>query len=351
MRASAIEAGLLAASAACFKGATLRVWDPNVQPAISNQWNFTVQRQFGASTTVQAGYVGQKTTHLMVATPYLQKQLLPDGTIANSPYLAGNPAIQNQIGQISGTASNGNQSYNALQVTVQKRLSRGYHSRRTTRGRSACRTPSDTIGAGGQSAPTSAYWQNLYDSKAQWGPCFYDVTSIFSGYMVYDLPFGRGRHFGKNMNKVANAIVGGWQVNAIARLPRRGFSRIDCNAVTNRGNEGPQRSRELHCGLRIRHTERLGNSRRRVSVVQPDFLCATCFRFWLVRGRHCEGHRLNTVDRSSPSSSGSKSNNTWSFERSSSTFRTLRSDAPIARLARHWELSTALRVHGIFSLR
>src|SRR5207248_9166283 len=28
-----------------FVGATLRVWDPNVGPALSNQWNFTVQQE------------------------------------------------------------------------------------------------------------------------------------------------------------------------------------------------------------------------------------------------------------------------------------------------------------------
>src|SRR6185437_271782 len=40
-----------------YAGATLRVWDPNVRPAVSNQWNFTIQKQFGSNTTLQAGYV------------------------------------------------------------------------------------------------------------------------------------------------------------------------------------------------------------------------------------------------------------------------------------------------------
>ena len=28
-------------------GATLRLWDPNVRPAVSNQWNFTIQQPIG----------------------------------------------------------------------------------------------------------------------------------------------------------------------------------------------------------------------------------------------------------------------------------------------------------------
>jgi len=36
-----------------------------------------------------------------------------------------------------------------------------------------------------------------------------------TAYAVYDLPFGRGRQFGNDMNKVADAVVGGWTVSPI----------------------------------------------------------------------------------------------------------------------------------------
>src|SRR5581483_2251513 len=35
-----------------FHSVTLRVWDPNIRPAVANQWNLTVQRQLTASTTI-----------------------------------------------------------------------------------------------------------------------------------------------------------------------------------------------------------------------------------------------------------------------------------------------------------
>ncbi len=209
----------LANTADPFAGATLRVWDPNVRPAVSNQWNFTIQQEFGASTTFQIGYVGQRTTHLAVPMPYLQRQLLPGGATAPSPYLAGNPTLQNEIGQISGTASNGNQSYNALQAVLQKRLSNGleYSVSYTY---SKCMTDSSGYYGSwsGQTTPTSPYWQNLYDKKAEWGPCYYDAEHILTSYATYDIPIGRGRAIGNNMNKVVNAVVGGWQVNGILSL-------------------------------------------------------------------------------------------------------------------------------------
>lgn len=223
-----------------FAGATLRVWDPNVRPAVSNQWNFTVQQQLGNSTTLQAGYVGQRTTHLAVPMPYLQEQLLPDGTVANSPYLSGNPTLQSEIGQISGTATNGNQSYNALQAVLQKRFSSGleYSVAYTY---SKCMTDSSGYYGswGGQTTPTSPYWQNLYDKKAEWGPCYYDATHVLTSYATYDLPFGRGRKFGKDMNKMVDAVVGGWQANAILSL-HTGFpltiSASDASGTNSRGS-------------------------------------------------------------------------------------------------------------------
>ena len=30
-----------------YQGASIRLWDPNIRPAVSNQWNFTIQRSFG----------------------------------------------------------------------------------------------------------------------------------------------------------------------------------------------------------------------------------------------------------------------------------------------------------------
>ena len=120
--------------------------------------------------------------------------------VAPSPYLAGNPTLTSEISQISGTASNGDQSYNALQVVLQKRLSHGleYSVAYTY---SKCMTNSSGYYGswGGAAVPTSPYFQNLYDMKAEWGPCYYDVKHTLSSYATYDLPFGRDRKFGKDI--------------------------------------------------------------------------------------------------------------------------------------------------------
>ena len=52
-------------------------------------------------------------------------------------------------------------------------------------------------------------------SAAERGPSSYDVKLINVTSVVYELPFGKGRQFGGNMNPVLDAMLGGWELNGI----------------------------------------------------------------------------------------------------------------------------------------
>ena len=91
-----------------YQGATLRIWDPNVRPAISQQWSFATEYQLPKGDVLTVSYVGQHNTHLMVPEPYLQKMLV-NGVVVPGPFLSGNPTLLKEITQVSGTASDGNQ--------------------------------------------------------------------------------------------------------------------------------------------------------------------------------------------------------------------------------------------------
>lgn len=219
-------------------GATLRVWDPNIRPAVSNQWNLTLQYQLNSTTTVQGAYVGQRATHLMVPMPYFQKVLNSDGSVSPTEYLAGNPTLLSEIGQISGTATIGNQDYEGLQMQMRKRLSSGleYTVAYTY---SKCMTNNmGYYGQGGQSAQSNWYYQNIYDAAAEWGPCDYDAAHNFVTNAVYDLPFGRGRTYGSGINKALDAVAGGWEVAGILSL-HTGFPlTIGASDASNTGSRG-----------------------------------------------------------------------------------------------------------------
>ncbi len=212
---------VLSAPAACFSGIRIHMTDPNYRPAVSNQWNFSVQRQLGNAMTVQAAYVGQHTDHLATIVFAGQKYLEPNGTVAPSPYLGGNPALTSDgLGQVRLNESTGIQNYDALQLSFQRRLSHGldFLANYTW---SKCLT--DNFGyygrygdaAASQASADIAFQQNAYDIRNDYGYCDHDVTNVFNGYVSYQLPFGKGRTFGSNANPVVDAVLGGWNVNSI----------------------------------------------------------------------------------------------------------------------------------------
>jgi TonB dependent receptor len=242
----------------CFSGAAIHLFDSNFRPAVSRQWNLSVQHQFGNSTTVQVGYVGQHVDHLVDILLLTQKQLNPDGTTSPSPFLVGNPTLKNEIGQARLTASGAVQNYNALQATFQQRLTRGLQFQANYTW-SKCLTNSsgffaqfgDTNAGLTQAGNDYFFVQNTLDPAADYGRCANDVASLFNGYVTYDLPFGRKRTFGANINPVVNAILGDWQVNTIfnihsgfaitAQAPDQtgtgsGFPRADCIGAPQQGS-------------------------------------------------------------------------------------------------------------------
>jgi len=237
-----------------FAGALIRVWDPHVQPALTDQWNLTIQHQLANTATLQLSYVGQHGTHLMVPMPYLQRQLLPNTACATPPctapsvFLSGNSTFQSDISQISGTASVGSMKYNALQAVFQKRYSQGleYQVAYTY---SKCMTDnSGYYGTWGntQGAPASPYYQNLYNPRADYAPCYFDAKHILSSYAVYEIPFGRGKKWGANASGAVNQIAGGWSINPIISV-HTGFplALYDSGTAPNNVNSRGQRP---NCG-------------------------------------------------------------------------------------------------------
>jgi hypothetical protein len=219
--------GLSCPNYTCYNGAIFRLWDSNVQPAIDDQTNLTIQHQFNGNTTLQVGYVGQIAYHLMVPFKYNQLVYVPGGTPSPSLYFQNGvgpqlaAAIDSTGGTVSGTQSNGRMMYNALQAVLQKTMSHGLQGQ-VSYTFSKCMSNNTgyygTWSGARQSNTASPYWQNIYDPAAEWSPCYYDSTNTLTAYAIYDLPLGRGRQFGNSMNRAADAVVGGWTVSPILSL-------------------------------------------------------------------------------------------------------------------------------------
>ncbi len=232
-----------------FANANIRLWDPKVRPANSQQWSLVIENQLPHQTVLSMGYIGQKGHHLIVPMPYFQRTLLADGATEPSPYLSGNPALAG-ISQISGTESNGNMIYHGLQVNARRRLNAGltYQFSYTF-----SKTMTDSLGFFGdvgQVAGPSAYWQNLNDRQAEWGPAFFDARHNATLSLVYELPQG------DDWNSPLKAVLGDWQLGGMLYM-RSGF------AMTVRSSDN---SRTRSRGARA---DRIGDGAKGPRTVGP----------------------------------------------------------------------------------
>ncbi len=212
-----------------FINSTMLTWW-NVKPAVADQWNLTVQREIARNTTFQMGYVGQRTTHLMVPIDLDQGDLHADGSITY-PFIGGLNPIgtvidgvttttptygPNGLGLVKESASVGNMNYNALQVVLQKRASNGLEAQVAYTYQKCMANSAGYYGSwGGQSQNADSYWQNIFNPNGDYAQCYWDTKHVLSAYAVYDLPFGRGKQFGHDMPGAVNAVVGNWAINPI----------------------------------------------------------------------------------------------------------------------------------------
>jgi hypothetical protein len=233
-----------------FAGAVVYVWDKTVQPAMDQQWNLTVQGEAAKDTTFQLGYVGQHGTHLMVPTPYSQKTI-NNGVVGPSLYFQGNPALLADISTVSGTSSTGFMTYDGLQAVLQKRMSNGLEGQ-VAYTWSHCMTNNSgyygSWGAATQTTPANPYYQNMYDPHADYASCYYDSKNILAAYATYELPIGKGKMIGNNMNPVLNAVLGNWQASTIVSI-HGGFPLAVTNSTDPSGTGS--RGARPNCGEQI----------------------------------------------------------------------------------------------------
>lgn len=170
----------------------------------TQQWSLSVAQEVTRNTVVEVQYLGSKSTHLETAQDYNSVQPGPGTLQARVPY----PKWNRVYGFNSGGAAN----YNALLVSVEKRMGQGL----TFKG---AYTFSKTLAKNGaRSSGNVGQVQNPFDLRQNNGYSSDNVPQRFTGNWLYELPLGRGRALGGNMNRAADLLVGGWQVSGIVTL-------------------------------------------------------------------------------------------------------------------------------------
>jgi hypothetical protein len=129
--------------------------------------------------------------------------LLP-GTNINGANVAKSQLLRPypQFTGIAALETNGTSDYTSFQSRLERRMVNGFTLQ-------VAYTWSKTM--------TETNYLNNFDSALERviGP--FDRTHVFVASGIYELPFGRGRHWGKTWNGVAEAFLGGWQVSSLFR--------------------------------------------------------------------------------------------------------------------------------------
>ena len=240
--AACTPAQLQAFAANCLSGVQAHATNPNLQPAVDQQFSLAVEQQFAGNFTFNLGWVGNKDDHMSDIYLYNQKQINSVGDVVPGPYMQ---PIVNAGAQARYNASDGISRYNALEATLAQKRFHGldYQFSYTW---SKCMANSlgyfgsygDEEGAGeSQTQATQNFFQNEYDPRGDYGRCTIDLAHSFTGYAVYDLPFGRGKMFGSHVNRAVDEVIGGWKTAVDVTL-HSGFG-ITPFAGAYMGDENP----------------------------------------------------------------------------------------------------------------
>lgn len=232
-------------------------------------WSIGFQKELPAKILFDASYVGKKGTHLYLGG-FRENNILPlsavtDGSgnflppaqignlnnTVNNPFFDPNPGPCDQTHYICDPTSAlsqqtvqayqlllphpqyagfqgdsppiANSIYHALQVRAEREFSNGlqflmtYTWSKSIDDASASDDSFVFLGGGTVGGSTLSV-QNPYNLRGERAVSVFDIPHIFQFSYVYELPVGRGRHFGRSMNPILDLIIGGWQTNGIVRV-------------------------------------------------------------------------------------------------------------------------------------
>jgi Carboxypeptidase regulatory-like domain/TonB-dependent Receptor Plug Domain/TonB dependent receptor len=175
----------------------------NTKDSYVESFFLSVQRTLAKNTLLDIAYVGN---HGVKLQGFLNANQLNPSVVTNGKFTR---PYANWPSDITAAVNEFYSNFNSLQVKYEQQFVGGLtllntftweHSLDNASASLEGNTPSPQDG----NNPRADYAQSDYNLPVA------NITSL-----VYELPFGRGRHFASSSNGVVNTVIGGWQVSAI----------------------------------------------------------------------------------------------------------------------------------------
>lgn len=199
-------------------GTLYRIFAPDLRPQLTKQWNVFFERKLTDALSAQVGYVGSRSSHMVVPFDFNQPEPDPGPVDTWRPIDERRPLhdLNPNIGVTSGTNSIGVGAYDALQASLRQRPTDGLEFLASY---TYSKSLSDNVGyygvGWGQTAGQGYYYLDSSNPRKDYGPSPYDMRHNVSLATIYELPFGKGRRYGSDASAPANAVLGGWILNGI----------------------------------------------------------------------------------------------------------------------------------------
>jgi hypothetical protein len=176
---------------------------PHIGIPYNQQWNVTLSQQVG-TVGISVAYIGSHAVNLLYPRNINQP---PPSTSAFTQYL-----ISQNFSSISWNENGGSEEYNALQLSATKTAGRNliFNAGWTWSRDLTDQLDNDWINA--------QQIQNQFNRASEWGNNLFTPAQRFMATAVYSLPFGARQRFGNSLPRLADGILGGWRISAVATL-------------------------------------------------------------------------------------------------------------------------------------
>ena len=190
---------------------------PNMPMGYDQHWSFGVQRQLPAQSVLEVNYVGNRGVNLYEGNPINDPPAGPGAIQARRPYPI--------FGAITYNGQDNSTIYHALQAKLEKRVSGGLWYLISY-------TWSKSINIGNTPSVGGDYAYERAISS-------FDIPQNLTASVGYELPVGKGKKVLSSGNRLADGVLGGWQVQGIVVLRSgRPFTPTISRDVANTGIGG-----------------------------------------------------------------------------------------------------------------
>jgi hypothetical protein len=208
-------------------GTTAFLLRPSDRTPYVNQWNFSIQHSIRPGDLIEFAYLG--------SSGHNQQHRYEGNQCIVGPDMRCDPATRPYARYASLLTAdfNGNSSYNAMIARYHHQTQGGLDFRFEY---TFAKAINDHFqGGGNESQVTNCRACGKASAS-------FDVKHRAAASMIYRLPFGKGRTFGKDMNAAADTLIGGWSVTTIATFSTgvpfdvTGPNTTGFNNITHRAN-------------------------------------------------------------------------------------------------------------------